>query len=63
MRESQNSSMSLKYQIMIAGVLFFSSLGLIKGQEDPDDIGDWNPNWNYTKGGDDWDFTNCNKLT
>jgi len=48
MRESQNSSMSLKYQIMIAAVLLFSSLALIKGQEDPDDIGDWNPNWNYT---------------
>ena len=55
--------MSLKYQIMIAAVLLFSSLALIKGQDDPDDIGDWNPNWNYTQGGDDWNFTNCNKLT
>ena len=23
-------------------------------------IEDWDPNWNYEKGGDDWAFLNCN---
>ena len=23
-------------------------------------LGEWNPNWNYTQGGADWDFPNCN---
>lgn len=28
--------------------------------EDDGLIGDWDPNWNYAKGGDDWAFANCN---
>lgn len=23
---------------------------------------DWDPNWNYTQAGADWNFTNCNNL-
>lgn len=56
MRESQMSIS--RNQIKTVVLLLISSFAFIKGQEEPPE--DWNPNWNYTQGGDDWDFFNCN---
>ena len=33
-------------------------LGLLRSHFEG--VGAWNPDWNYLKGGDDWNFTNCN---
>ena len=51
--------LSLGTGIAVLALLFAAS----HAQEDnggEDIYNDWDPNWNYDQGGDNWNFTNCN---
>jgi hypothetical protein len=56
----KNKASSLAGIALLAAAIILA----VKGQEDDgDDIyNDWDPNWNYDQGGDNWNFTNCNNV-
>jgi len=47
--------------VALFGLTFFTVKGEEMTQNDDDNvIYDFDPDWNYEKGGDDWNFLNCN---
>ncbi len=45
--------------VALASMAFLSTVhGQVDTQKDSER--DFDPNWNYDEGGDDWNFANCN---